>query len=177
MSCCNCGCVLIKECDIYDLTPLHSSVAVFERKSCIINAHEINLREAIGDECYEAVCTELKEADNDLSALSENWKTVVEDLPFKLMLAWAIYYHWLDEYGSSQAALNGETTYDTSNQDGGKSADSKTVAMKLSSAKSKAAYYAAQWRKGVDLSFCNTTAACDPCSTKKPFEINSLTKV
>ena len=177
MSCCNCGCVLIQECDIYELTPLHSSVAIFEKKSCIINAHEINLREALGDECYTAVCTAFKEAGNDLTALADNWKNVTDELPFKLMVAWAIYYHWLDEYGSSQASSNGEQVYDTSNQDGGKSADSKTVAMKLSSAKSKAAHYAAQWRKGVDLSFCNTTTACSPCSTKKTFDINSLKKV
>jgi len=176
MSCTTCGCVLIKEHDIYELTPLSASVAVFERKSCIINAHEINIQEAMGEDCYLAVCELLKEAGNDLDNLPDGWKTIVEELGFKLMVAWAIYYHWLDEYGSSQAALNGETEYDTSNQDGGKAAGDKKFAMKLSSAKSKAAHYAAQWKKKADLSSCAQVTACDPCA-KKSFDISSLTKV
>jgi hypothetical protein len=177
MSCEKCGCVAIRECDIYELTPLISDTKIFERRSCIIDAHEINLKGAMGADCYKALCTEIKEADQVLEDLPEAWKSIVEERSFKLMLAWWIHYHWLSNYGGSQTALNGETEFDTSNQDGGKTVDSKKFAMKLATAKSKAEYYTEEWKKEVDLDFCKPASTCKPCCDEKDLDLQMMQKV
>jgi len=177
MSCEKCGCVAIKEQDIYDLTPLIADTRIFERRSCIMDAHEINLKSAMGSECYKALCTAIKEANNDLDALPDSWKNLVEELGFKQMLAWWIYYHWLSSYGSSQSTLNGETQFDTSNQDGGRSVDSKSFTIKLAAAKGKAEYYSNDWKLNSDLGFCKTVVKCEPCSTSKGMDLYDLQKV
>lgn len=177
MSCEKCGCVAIKEQDIYDLTPLIPDTRIFERRSCIMDAHEINLKSFMGKECYKELCASIKEASNDLDALPDSWKGLVAELSFKQMLAWWIYYHWLSNYGGSQTALNGETEFDTSSQDGGRNVESKKFTMKVASAKSKAEYYSNEWKLNSDLSFCKAVDKCDPCSTNKSTDLYDLQKV
>ena len=173
-SCCNIDfCMLIEICDVYALSPLSSSNRIEEKKSVLVLAHENGIKPLLGEECYDAICEALKDAEA-LSNLSDDWKKVTENLQFKLACARWIYYYWLLEYGDGETAEVGMVDFNKQNEDGTKSFDRFKFNQKVKSALTLAEQASLNYKPFAEKLPCNKKDDCNKCDIKIEPLINNL---
>jgi hypothetical protein len=168
--CTECGCVLIKECDIYRYTPLKPLNNIFEKPDIIIDVHNLKVKPILGD-CFQTICDKVKET--PIEELNEPEKQFIEKItPF---IAKWVYVFWLQRYGDGEHTEVGvvDGTYD----DGVSQVSIKKLDRKINRAVADAKIYESELKKDAEIIACNKQD-CDPCNKNNNFnQFNNLRKV
>lgn len=155
--CTECGCVLIKECDIYNFTPLKGKNNIFEKKDIIIDVHVLKVKPLIPG-CYDALCAELEDK-GGIDELSPQSKELVASM--RTFIAKWTYVFWLERYGDSEHSEVG--LVDGSYDDGARHVSSSKLEKKIIRETSIAEQYG-DLLKATDLiKACQINNNCKPC--------------
>ncbi len=95
---CECNCKLISRSCIIDFTPITTHIDENHISIAIDEAQSMYLEQLYGT-CFETVCQQLKDNDNDVSLIDDKWQVLIKKS--ERTLAWYVYYEWIVLFGKN----------------------------------------------------------------------------